>query len=780
MRYFKFLLFLLISAIYLIVPQNINAQIPPILATPIPCNVDPPKNPEFHSLRPYQASPCGDSSNALMCGDTLGFSDKVSIPITAANCKTNITNNQSGIPIHYSYVCENLEIPKDKDIAVQLSNASFPIEGNTELVKNSQTNTETLDDAQKVNEYLSWYLNGTIYKAEYGAPDPAKIADYAGPIRKLLPQSFVHQAQINSIEEGTQAPLNNHNQIVVCAEHQFLWFFGKSIPKECYGGNNTPASDSYRLKDWSEGNLSILRTRWNNVFNALQFIANVFHVPFDQAAYKAWNKKTPPLPWSDENGKPFETNGLYLKAYYEWRGSGCIYIPKQISILGHDIAKLPIGDFPICIDDPRVTNTYADLFPYVPLASTADKEGEVNVDSVGVSGDKMTFDISKQTFEVTDPAKLYVAHASEVNDLSILLKSIITPDKNTEPKYQPSALSGLIEQNDCNLTKVRNNPGDNLFPGELKLTVHYVLTGITCESTGPLTNCDGVVGISTKLDVATPFAGTSFSNLVAGSDSVFKRIFPKIEEGAPVSCIADIPGVSPVTYSGDVNQTGQLNFAHVGSMYEYFLKGIQTALRPQGYGEPIVSGDKSKCIEMTATECNQNVSDSMVGSKYLGSFKANFISLADRWSAKCPGPDKNMAEECYNYVASEAKKAGVNPAFALTIWLNESGASNYCAGGATTQDFGINLPALYQNIAGQLKSFLLMAKMKLCSGTAGFVEPMHGWLSRFQSSAGVCNPSDSVATNYYFDVMNTTWNWVTGCNKNGKFGITWPTDMSCP
>lgn len=189
----------------------------------------------------------------------------------------------------------------------------------------------------------------------------------------------------------------------------------------------------------------------------------------------------------------------------------------------------------------------------------------------------------------------------------------------------------------------------------------------------------------------------------------------------------------------------------------------------------------SKCglLQRPSGTC-PGVADSAVDPKYLGSFKTNFINLANRWTQTCTGPENNLADECYDYVASEAKKAGVNPAFALTIWLNESGASNYCFSGPTTQDLGINLPDLYKNIVGQVEVFLKMAKERLCEGQSGFNEPMHGWLSRFQSHAGICDPTDPIATQYYFDVKDTTWSWLTGCSNASTFGITWPTDTSCP
>lgn len=181
-----------------------------------------------------------------------------------------------------------------------------------------------------------------------------------------------------------------------------------------------------------------------------------------------------------------------------------------------------------------------------------------------------------------------------------------------------------------------------------------------------------------------------------------------------------------------------------------------------------------------ALEACGEVNDTEVNQKYLGAFKTNFVDLANRWTASCQGEDNNLADECYNFVVSEAQKGGINPAFALTIWLNESGASNYCFGGPTTQDMGINLSALYKNLQEQIKVFITMAKQELCKGVPGFVENMHGWLSRYQSSRGVCDATDPVATQYYYDVMNATWDFVSGCPAGGKFGISWPTDMSCP
>jgi hypothetical protein len=99
----------------------------------------------------------------------------------------------------------------------------------------------------------------------------------------------------------------------------------------------------------------------------------------------------------------------------------------------------------------------------------------------------------------------------------------------------------------------------------------------------------------------TPKADSVWSRLVAGPASVFKRFFPKLGEKGPVIAALDIPGATNVTYSGEglvraanpgqrSGESAELYFPHIGGIHEYFLKGIQTALRPKGMGDRILSG----------------------------------------------------------------------------------------------------------------------------------------------------------------------------------------------
>jgi len=169
---------------------------------------------------------------------------------------------------------------------------------------------------------------------------------------------------------------------------------------------------------------------------------------------------------------------------------------------------------------------------------------------------------------------------------------------------------------------------------------------------------------------------------------------------------------------------------------------------------------------------------------YQGWTKTNFLNLANYSLPPegCKGPQNNLADEYYDYVVGEAGAAGVNPAFALTIWLAESGASNYCMG--STQDFGINDPTIKKNITKQLSRFLALPKSSGyldCRKKSGWKEPMHAFLSRFR--AGGCDPNNVTGTNYYNEMRNYQWQWVTGkdyCVKGSYFAISWPTDRCCP
>ncbi len=927
-RYFLTLGFIIILTIlsFYLLEKKVLAESKPLPTPYVPCNQTRSK--EFHSLRPYQASPCNQDAEdlALSCGNDFILSDSIKI------IKTFSSNNNPAYgeyPIDWTYTMDGkvisptLELPpnaalacricreingirrcvptgitpcapdlgcqsdsecsvescdqnadgtesctfiveRSNKIAIDLSEADLPIMGYTEpsignesdpykpyKVTNSVNQEETLSDPDKVNEYVSWYLNGTIGRAEYDPPDKnllgkltdkgkSRIINYSGPLKKLLSfesQIIERKKQVNNAETSISSKCNpndknpsdpdciRHNQIIGCRD-------ASGNPIKCYPEN--PLFPNIRLTYWAD--------------------------------------KFPPLQHS------YKTSEEYAKALENWK-----------------------------------KNTFSKLFSYIPFSSTEDRLGKAELSNYTVQpATSNNVVILRSEIKDQKPADLFFSHMQENVELAEITQKIFSPQE-ADLDANPWGVAPLYAPQ-CNIVSYKRNPSDDLFASEITATVEYtsqitctfttpgvdpadssqgrlcskiggrcykgkpedyecdkyynqvdcpfnssgVFCGVNCKPYKPeLVSCSlngivnsdlvcfpkdweyedspaclipsrgscnigylcGLIGcisippnqvtisdfnytevcennvlVSFRTITKSPLVDEVWARLVSGPAGVFRRIFPKIstEEGRPIKRLWDLPAASPVTYKSltpNVSVVGgssaKLFFPHIGGVHEYFLNCIQKTLRPQGYGQGCISGPESS--NPVSDQC-PSVPDDQILAKYQGEIKLNFIRLANIWTSDCPGPENNLAEECYNYVVSEATKEGVNPAFALTIWLNESGASNYCHGGPTTQDMGINLSSIYQNLVEQLNHFLGMAKVKYCEGMSGFTENMHRWLSRFQSSKGICDPNDATATKYYKDVRDFTWQvvtqpiriCVTTINGQKRFGIDWPTDDSCP
>lgn len=619
-----------------------------------PCS-SPGLDPEFHSLRPYQAAPCGGATLAKFCSNELIFIEEFDLANKPCEPKKQLGT--------HTFPCNPDAQVEEHDLYIELSGSELPILGNTEQVTNSQGGTEEFDDAQKVNEYASWYLSGVANRAEYGEPTEDQVVNYSGPVNKLIPQMIQQAERIKTIYNTTEEvgyidgtgtgedgkalesvkEVENHDQIVVCAQEKGLGFLGDFLgigvttPVPCYD------KDKYRLKEWL-GDLST----FNGIFNRI--------------GTNIWNKRTPPLPWDDgtvtdpkQPKKPFESQIAYQKAYKEWQGASC--------------ATIPFIDVNLCLDNPFVPNKWANLYHYIPLSSTADKKG-----ANYIKGDGPSYDAAAGT-EIANPmhksysgAPLYFAHTQEVKELSELLNKTYRPEgfKDEKVAYPDDVekikkevtgkdpITGKpIEGGDsCSLLNVRVNQGDNLFAGdkggEYEMWVRgvqYKITQVECKETfliepcptllNPgkrctthIFHCPAYIKISIKTGTKTPNVEEIFRQTVADSGSTFRKMFPKTGEGSPVECIADIPTSTDVYYDptksdyprtntgaeGDntfkvnpkpddtPNDLPQLTFPHIGSVYEYFLKGIQTALRPKGYGDPIANGN---CKPTTVIECGK-------------------------------------------------------------------------------------------------------------------------------------------------------------------------------
>ncbi|OGM15803.1 hypothetical protein A2V97_03470 [Candidatus Woesebacteria bacterium RBG_16_42_24] len=767
---------LLASSLFLSI-KLASAQVPP---PTVPCNQtneDRGYPDEFHSLRPYQASPCSDETepSALFCGNDLTLQDSFTVSRSqASQCDPISPDTEECI----------FKITRNLDIAVDVSGAELPIMGRTEDdVINSQNQNETRNDAEKVNEYVSWYLNGTNIAAEYGdldagnEDDISKLVNFSGPIKKLLPER-IKRDEIRETIEARRA--DRHDQVVGCIRREgFLGIYVGIV--ECYSGGG---GTEIRLSDLAD------------------------HMP------------------PQEEDPRFANYQEFLWAYFRWRGYEC--------------PNIPIVNITVCFEAPWLFNYWADLYYLTPLSSTEDRLGQIQVVNPYVQPVTPGMFIFVNSL-VTTPAKLFFAHMEESQELADTLQDTFVPKGN--PKSGP--VSGVSPPEYCDLTEIRTNPGDDLFAGEIGVDLTYTADfsctfdifdppdpvdryrcselygGVcvsddydcdemdgqldcpsgwrcgrpegSCNAQRPNPSCPATAQVVLNTVTKTPLVDDIWSRLVAGVSGVFKRIFPKVAPGAPVEGILDIPAATGVTYSAEINNVpvpvaagnpgnqrgpaAELYFPHIGGIEQYFLQCIQTALRPQGFGEVCPSGEPPEVV----TTC-PSVPDSAIDSKWLGVPKQNYLRMANQRMAACPGPENNLAEECYNYVVSESLDEGVNPAFSLTMWFNESGASNYCT--SPTFDFGIKNGAPAENIVEQLDLFLVQPFRitAACRSDPAWIEPMEAFLSVFHGNY-YCDTSYDDG-GYYQNTLNNSWIPVTdgwgGCGGGTSFGIDWPTDSSCP
>ena len=779
-RFSIFVIFILFGICFLNFGTLIKAQVPP----PIVSCADT-SDPEFNSLRPYRASPCQStiSSTAKYCGNNLTLHDTIT-ETYPGNGTCTVSAGKA--------TCKYSE-SVDKNIVIDLSIASLPIMGNTEDVINSQSATESLNEAEKMNGYVSWYLNGVLNRAENGDTKNTDInaVNFSGPINKLLPSAILDAQRIKSIDN---AKVSNHNQIVACGKSNIplignVLKIGTFTPQECYAGDGSKADgEIFRLTKWN-GDLAFWNTGINTIVDTItSFLPNVMKEDIRNSVADHWNKRIPPLPWSDKNGKPFATEELYRKAYNEWKGKTC--------------AIIPIVNKVVCFENILVPNMYADLYSYIPLSGTEDLKGSVAIDKVSsaTSSSANGAAVSNVTFSNQTPSTLFFPHMQESTDLAGILQDTFVA--SSEKGNKTAAPTDVSTKASCNDVEVRSNKGDKLFATQLTGNLHYDVS-FTCEfnlntsscsksggscidpkyccpgydcnsqnvcvlsSTSPTPpslaqTCTKDIYISLSTTSNTPKADDVWSQTVAGPQSIFKRMFPKTNVAGGVGQIIDIPGSTNITYSGRgiSQQNADLKFPHIGGISEYFLKGIQTALRPKGYGEPITFAPASG-----TTTSELNCDQSAPGVELPNTIgKDELKQLAKDWT----GVEGNHVSECYNDVVRKSLAAGISPAFTLLLWLNESGGSNY---NISNLDFGINDSSVV-GFNAQITAFLqkpsaYKATYPECFGNG---DDTGAFFALYYS--GHCTQG---AGQSYLDLINNGgWGWVTSCPFTG-----YPFGSSC-
>ncbi len=692
----KLFVFVILVLASLFLGKSVVAQIP---QNPVDC--DDTADPEFHSLRPYQKSPCNweVSQTARFCGNRLVLTDSVTAPqpirpSLAPNCSRLSNGN---------YRCTYTLSSQTANYSIDLSEADFPILGNTENVVNSQSQADTLDDAEKTNEYVSWYLGGVTGKAEYGTDeDLDKIVNFSGPIKKLLPLTIQNDFRSETVERAGDS---QHDQVVGCINAL------KQITP-CYP--QRPGVREIRISAW-RGNL-----------------------PPRREDYEDFND--------------------YWIRYRRWRGDACL------SIFGASI----------CADALWKPNYPGNLFSYIPFSSMEDRVGEVEVpaDSQNVTAASPDLEISNVSL-VTTPAELFFAHTEEVSSLAEKLQITFVPQGNPTT----GGANYVSPMDDCDLTNIRSNDGDDLFAESITGSLRYDAE-FSCEyTTNSTTNsCTKDVSVGLGVITKTPKADEIWSRLVAGPSAVFKRIFPKVGIGGAIFGILDMPAATKVTYSGSglvyagnpdarSGESAELYFPHIGGISEYFLKGIQTILRPKGFGEQIISGAPGTFASSGDINCDQNAPEVSLAHTFG---KEAYFQLALNWVGQ-PG---THALECYNDTVRRAQAAGINVPLTLWIWIHESDASNY---NISVQDFGAAYPAPVGYV-DQINEYFRRARIynsqnSLCAGRS--ITDMQAFAYLYQT--GTCDPNaqNGKAAEYY-NHITTQWSLITGCPFPSS-----TTDTSC-
>lgn len=235
-------------------------------------------------------------------------------------------------------------------------------------------------------------------------------------------------------------------------------------------------------------------------------------------------------------------------------------------------------------------------------------------------------------------------------------------DNNSSLKVNAPAPSPLYNYNGtrqyqqsayCSIADTRVNPGDDLLGPKIETTLRYTqkytydaFPSANCvadsgETDSPALCCsnkaagvpateagvfpgshdkryicgtlpgnryktEGRIAVFTK----SPLVEYIYSTLVTGPQSVLKRIFP---QGNPTE-FKEIPGEAKYVATapgadllkvGSNSDTPTIYVPHLGSLYDYFLQGLQKALRPFGFSSiaqlPSPTGD---CNSVAATITN--------------------------------------------------------------------------------------------------------------------------------------------------------------------------------
>jgi len=321
-----------------------------------------------------------------------------------------------------------------------------------------------------------------------------------------------------------------------------------------------------------------------------------------------WTNHLPPNPSKYPSLKD------YYKAYQKWRGKTCAEV------------TIPIINIKVffCFNDPLKPDFLSFLFPYIPYSSTEDRIGKLRLsDFVAEKSDDMEIkDLKTEWKSKLDDIRtkkttaregvLYFPHLEETAELATVLQSTFVPKDSMSDSKAQSIKSEDVEpvkqQAGCTILDSRYNPGDQLFGEQIdsisekskgapsaKITykAEFDCPAVWNCSSGNCVlegECTKTAKFSSQVTTFTPLIDEVWSKTTAGYSSIFRKIMPKTGSNSPYEKIKDIPASTSVEYkvqgedASSATSNPQLYFPHLGGIYDYFLLGTQTALRPKGFG----------------------------------------------------------------------------------------------------------------------------------------------------------------------------------------------------
>jgi len=588
-------------------------------------------NPEFHSLRPYPASPCPDPdqdgkilmcSNALIAEETFEFTRG---EVDTSLCTTTIRDEEvayqeldgslNTIPFTLTdMTCPNVPVASIAEVTVDFAGAELPILGNTEDVPNASSGINSLSNEQRVNNYVSWYLQGVVPTAEEDFVSPTDpegektLLNYAGPIQKLIPWEianiFVNRSLEDSLSVGVLEPTFDdwyrsirsedgrlleqvsddftgdgrialklvgddprHNQIVVC---------GGGFPEACYSQVNQSRTRKSDLA-YQPASLKYPYIPLSSTEDAIANIRLSGRSGNDQPSSDATD--FPPRADGRDNPYyvPFDVNDPEFTKNYDI----LFYAhARESNQLAKILQSTYIPDnFPSNSTSNMPPLEQLEILPYCTIVDTYSNPGD------SLYGEKTAEDYQ------CDPADTdcILLHRDSRNiktriDYEAIVEcefNEIFDDAAFQSCVSPQSFSDCVSVQYCIDRGGVENPDRNPFC-QAGGDTNQVYCTWSDRNADPATclaeaisspNCLASVQTAFNVDTESPYLEEIFNRLVYGNMSVFRRVYPRLTANnktlredlqdiivpGPQELIKNIPGSTSVNYTSG-NNSSSANF----------------------------------------------------------------------------------------------------------------------------------------------------------------------------------------------------------------------------